>query len=95
MSDQPAILGRSKWGGPGMATGGTAKVYTSAGDCMEGVSSAGGVKSISSSKLSSNSWGGPMQMKPISFVLPQRLRHEMACVFCLTSFKGLGGVNSP
>lgn len=42
-------------GGPGRATGDTASVYTSAGDWMEGVSSAGGVKSISSSKWSSNS----------------------------------------
>lgn len=42
-------------GGPGRATGDTARVYTSAGDCIEGVSSAGGVKSISSSKWSSNS----------------------------------------
>lgn len=44
-----------RWGGPGRATGDTARVYTSAGDCIEGVSSAGGVKSISSSKWSSNS----------------------------------------
>lgn len=43
-------------GGPGRATGDTASVYTSAGDCREGVSSAGGVKSISSSKWSSNSY---------------------------------------
>lgn len=42
-------------GGPGRATGDTARVYTSAGDCIEGVSSAGGVKSVSSSKWSSNS----------------------------------------
>lgn len=45
-----------RWGGPGRATGDTARVYTSAGDCIEGVSSAGGVKSISSSKWSSNSY---------------------------------------
>lgn len=44
---------------------GTESVKTSAGDWTEGVSSAGGVKSISSSKLSSNSctclrkWRGP------------------------------------
>ena len=43
-------------GGPGRGTGDTARVYTSAGDCIEGVSSAGGVKSISSSKWSSNSY---------------------------------------
>lgn len=34
---------------------GTERVNTSAGDWADGVSSAGGVKSISSSKLSSNS----------------------------------------
>lgn len=43
------------WAGAGRATLGTDRVNTSAGDCTDGVSSAGGVKSISSSKLSSNS----------------------------------------
>lgn len=52
----PAMrAGGWRCGGPGRATGDTARVYTSAGDCIEGVSSAGGVKSISSSKWSSNS----------------------------------------
>lgn len=41
--------------GAGSETVGTESVKTSAGDWTEGVSSAGGVKSISSSKLSSNS----------------------------------------
>lgn len=54
---QPATrAGGWRCGGPGRATGDTARVYTSAGDCIEGVSSAGGVKSISSSKWSSNSY---------------------------------------
>lgn len=43
-------------GGPGSGTGDTSSVYTSAGGWIEGVSSAGGVKSISSSKWSSNSY---------------------------------------
>lgn len=44
------------WEGVGKAILGTERVNTSAGDWTDGVSSAGGVKSISSSKLSSNSW---------------------------------------
>lgn len=43
------------WDGAGSEIFGTESVKTSAGDWTEGVSSAGGVKSISSSKLSSNS----------------------------------------
>jgi hypothetical protein len=43
------------WDGAGSEMLGTESVKTSAGDWMDGVSSAGGVKSISSSKLSSNS----------------------------------------
>lgn len=43
------------WEGVGKAILGTERVNTSAGDWTDGVSSAGGVKSISSSKLSSNS----------------------------------------
>ena len=43
------------WEGAGKAILGTERVNTSAGDWTDGVSSAGGVKSISSSKLSSNS----------------------------------------
>lgn len=43
------------WDGAGREIFGTERVKTSAGDWMDGVSSAGGVKSISSSKLSSNS----------------------------------------
>lgn len=41
--------------GAGSEIFGTESVKTSAGDWTDGVSSAGGVKSISSSKLSSNS----------------------------------------
>lgn len=56
----PLPVGSCKWDGAGKAALGTGRVNTSAaaaGDCTDGgVSSAGGVKSISSSKLSSNSY---------------------------------------
>lgn len=75
-------LGGWRCGGPGRATGDTARVYTSAGDCIEGVSSAGGVKSISSSKWSSNSC---IQLRQNNLAHHQSSRCHLAWVLCTVS----------